>query len=103
MITKQKFKEGVDIIYFEDSTKVTNSYLLTDEELNQVASQIEFSRTVTFDWKCTHLRNKESYTKEIKAHNKLYKLGICKSHTIDADLEEDLSKAKSIIWSILGR
>lgn len=103
MITKQKFKEGVDIIYFEDSTKVTNSYLLTDEELNQVASQIEFSRKVTFDWKCTHLRNKESYAKEIKAHNRLYNLNYKRDHTIDTDLEEQISRIKECIYWIIGR
>lgn len=87
----QHFNNQVDILYYEDSTKVTNSYLLTNEEVRKVAEEIEFSRGSKFDWRCTHLRNADSYEREIKAHNRLYKIGLFKSHTIDTDLEEDIT------------
>jgi hypothetical protein len=48
-------------------------------------------------------RSIDSYIKELKAHIRLYKLGIARSHTIDADLEENLTKDKGFIWQIIGR
>jgi len=102
MITKQKFNERVDIIYFEDSTKITNSYYLTNEEIEKVAEQVEYSRHVIYDWRCKHIRKKKSYIREIKAHNKLFNLGLFKSHTIDTDLEEDISIWEEMIWRILS-
>lgn len=103
MITKQNFKKGVDIIYFEDSTKVTNSYLLNDDEVERVAIEINYSRSCKYDWRCIYLRNEDSYKREIKAHNNLYKLGLFKSHTIDTDLEEHLDTIHKIIWWLIGR
>lgn len=103
MITKQFYKENVDIIYYEDYTKITNSYLLTNDEIEDVAEEIEFSRHNKFDWKCKHLRHKVSYIEEIKSHNRLYKIGLFRSHTVDTDLEEDLLPIKKIIYFILGR
>ena len=103
MITKQQFKDKVNILYYEDSTKITNSYLLTEEEIKKIANQIKFARNVKFDWKCIHLRNEDSYIREIKAHNKLYKLGLFKSHTIDTDLEEKTNRIKECIYWLIGR
>lgn len=103
MITKQFYKENVDIIYYESYTKVTNSYLLTNEEIEEVAEEIEFSRHNKFDWKCIHIRHKVSYIEEIKSHNRLYKIGLFRSHTVDTDLEEDLNTINKIIFSIIGR
>lgn len=103
MITRQNFKEGVDIIYYTDNTTITNSYLLTDEEIEEVADEIAFSRGNKFDWRCDYFRNEESYVREIKAHNKLYKLGIFKSHAIDTDLEENQNIIYKIIYWLIGR
>ena len=103
MITKQFYKENVEIYYFKDYTKITNSYLLTNDEIEDVAKEIEFSRHNKFDWKCTHNRRKASYIEEIKAHNRLYKIGLFRSHTVDTDLEEDLNNFEKITWFILGR
>lgn len=103
MITKQNFKEGVDIIYYVDNTKVTNSYLLTDKEIEEVANEIEYSRHSKFDWKCIHLRKADSYIKEIKAHNKLYKMNYKVDHTRDTDLNEKMTSFEKIAYFILGR
>ena len=103
MVTKQNFKEGVDIIYYVDNTKVTNSYLLTDEEIEEVANEIEYSRHSKFDWKCIHLRKADSYIKEIKAHNKLYKMNYKVDHTRDTDLEEKVCKWKELAYWLIGR
>lgn len=103
MITKQNFKDRVDIIYYEDTTKVTNSYLLDDDDIERVATEIAYSRSCKFDWRCEYLRNETSYIHEIKAHNRLYNLGLFKSHTIDTDLEENIPKWKELAYWLIGR
>lgn len=103
MITKRPFKDGVDIIYYEDYTKVTNSYLLDDEDVERVATEIAYSRSCKYDWKCDYFRNEESYIREIKAHNRLYKLGLFKSHTKDVDMEEPIKWYYEIIYWLIGR
>lgn len=103
MITKEQFKDKVCILYYVDTTKITNSYLLNDEEIKKIAEQIEFARHTKYDWKCIHIRNQESYINEIKAHNNLYRLGLFKSHTIDTDLEENLNPIKALIYWLIGR
>ena len=103
MVIKYEFKDKVNILFYEESTKVTNSYLLSDKEIEEVANYIEFCRYNLYNWRCIHLRNSTSYIYEIKAHNKLYNLGLFISHTIDTDLEEDLSPINKFIYFILGR
>lgn len=103
MITKQNFKNGVDIIYYEDSTKVTNSYLLDDDDIERVASEIAYSRSCKYDWRCIYLRDEKSYIREIKAHNKLYKMNYKVDHTRDTDLEEKQNIVYKLIYWIIGR
>lgn len=103
MITKENFKDNVNILYYVDTTKITNSYLLNDEEIKKIAEQIEFARHTKYDWKCIHIRNRDSYIKEIKAHNNLYKLGLFKSHTIDCDLEEEQNAFMKLNYWLIGR
>ena len=103
MIIKKNFKDGVDIIYYEESTKVVNSYLLDDDEVERVAIEIAFSRSTKYDWRCIYLRNEKSYMQEIRAHNRLYNLGLWVSHTIDTDLEEEIDIIHKFIYWLLGR
>ena len=103
MITKEHFKDDIYIQYYVDNTKITNSYKLTDEEIKKISIDIAFSRQIKYDWKCQHLRKADSYVREIKGHNNLYKLGLFKSHTKDVDLEEQQSIFNKIIYWIIGR
>lgn len=103
MITKQNFKDGVDIIYYEDTTKVTNSYLLDDDDIERVATEIAYSRSCKFDWRCIYLRDEKSYIREIKAHNKLYKMNYKVDHTRDTDLEEKIPLWKELAYWLIGR
>lgn len=100
-ITNQYYKGKTEIIYYENSTKVINSYLLSNEEIKEIANQIEYSRNDKFDWRCVHIRTEESYMHEIKALSKLHKLGLYKSNAID--LEEDINTIKAFIYWIIGR
>ena len=103
MVTKRNFKDKVDIIYYEDYTVVTNSYLLDDDEVERVANEIAYSRSCKYDWKCDYFRSEESYIREIKAHNRLYKLGLFKKHTINTDLEENQNIILKLIYELIGR
>lgn len=101
MIIKQIFKGKVEIILYENSTKLINSYLLNNEEIREITNEIEYSRNTKFDWRCMHIRTDKSYMHEIKAHNRLYKLGLFKSDLIE--LEEDIKPIKAFIYWIIGR
>lgn len=48
-------------------------------------------------------RTMKSWLKEWKTHNRLYRLGLFKSHTKDCDLEENEKVHRLIIYEILGR
>ncbi len=47
-------------------------------------------------------RTRKSWVKEWKAHNRLYKLGLFKSHTTDCDLEENEKWYRLFAYQILG-
>lgn len=56
--------------------------------------------------KRTGYKNKrtiKSWLKEWKTHNRLYKLGLYKTHTVDCDLEENEKLHRLIIYEILGK
>lgn len=47
-------------------------------------------------------RKMGSLTREWTAHNRLYRLGLFKSHTKDVDLEYPIKWYYNIIWNIIG-
>ena len=78
------------IIYNEHNTTIYNSYLLkNDADIGTVALNILRTRR---DRGFPLTRTATSYIYEIKAHNRLYKLGLFKKHTKDCDLEEPIKK-----------
>ena len=89
------------IIYTENNTKICNSYLLGQDDSKIGDIVIEILRTRR-DRGLPITREPKSYTKEIKAHNRLYKLGMFKSHTKDCDCEENIKKWKNVVYSIIG-
>ena len=86
------------IIYTENNTKICNSYLLTRDEIYDVALEIVKTRIA----RRLPRRGIISYIREIKAHNRLYKLHLFRSHTKHCDLEEPISKFKELIYTILS-
>lgn len=89
------------ITYTKTCTKIYDSYLLgSDYLIRKVAVEIATTRIIK---NLPQTRTERSYCNEIKAHNRLYNLGLFRSHTKDTDLEEPISKFKEIIYSILGR
>ena len=84
----------------DSNTKIYDSYKLrNDAQITCLVVMIIRTRRalnlkITRDTKC--------YVREIKAHNKLYKMGLFKSHTKDTDLEEPISKNKRLIFNVIG-
>ena len=88
------------IKYTKNCTKIYDSYLLgSDYLIRKVAVEIATTRMIK---NLPQTRTEKSYCNEIKAHNRLYKLGLFKSHTKDTDLEEPISKFMEIIFTILS-
>jgi hypothetical protein len=84
------------IIYTENNTKIIDSYKYNASWLVNVIvkERLEKSLPIT--------RSMISYASEIKAHNRLYKLGLFRSHTKDCDCEENIKKWKDILFKIIG-
>lgn len=90
----------MEIEYSAKNTKVINSYLLTTKKAireevewiieNRLARGYEVSRTAN------------SYIREWRGHNRLYKWNIARNHTKDVDLQEPSSLLNELIWLILG-
>lgn len=90
----------MQIIYTEHNTKIIDSYLLgSDYLIRKIAIEIATTRMIKH---LPQTRTEKSYCNEIKAHNRLYKLGLFRSHTKDTDLEEKQSKFMEIIFTILS-
>lgn len=87
------------ITYTKTCTKIYDSYLIPNKELNKVVYKIIKERKAK-DLPVT--REVKSYVREIKAHNRLYNLGLFRSHAKDTDLEENQSKFMEIIFTILS-
>ena len=83
--------------YTRVKTIIYDSYLLTN-----VKKQVEdiINKRVDMDLETT--RTLKSYIRETKAHNRLYKLHLFRSHTQNTDLEEDIKLWKEIVYFIIG-
>ena len=88
---------GVKIKYDRKGISIINSYKVTQAEdmfiilrLFQLKTYYKSRRTL------------KSWVKEWKAHNRLYKLGLFKSHCKDCDLEENEKLHRLVVYQILG-
>ena len=88
------------ITYTKTCTKIYDSYLLgSDYLIRKVAVEIATTRIIKG---LPQKRTEKSYINEIKAHNRLYNLGLFRNHTKDTDLEEDIKKWKERIFRIIS-
>ena len=86
-----------NIIFTKNNTRIFDGYLETDIE-DMVDYIIEQRHKEGYPV----TRTKASYIAEWKAHNRLYRLHIKRTHTKDVDMEEPINKFIDIIWRILG-
>ena len=90
----------IDPSYNKYNTHVKNSYMLTTKKAIRV--EVEWIIQARKMRKLPVTRSVNSYIREWRGHNKLYKLGLFKSRTKDVDLEENQNILLKIVWLILG-
>ena len=86
------------IRYDKNNIKIINSYKTTNI-LTMTYILLEFLNRTGYKSK----RTVNSWLREWKAHNRLYRLGLFKSHTKDCDLEENEKWYRLLIYQIIGR
>ena len=89
---------GVNIEYDAGNIRILDSYKVRSAAYMQMILNMFMIKT-GFRSK----RTIKSWIKEWKAHNRLYRLGLFKSHTKDCDLEENEKTHRLIAYEILGR
>lgn len=90
-ILNTKIKIDLNCTKVYDSYKVKNIDKLVDEII-KIRKENKYKVT----------RSKKSYVSEIKAHNRLYKLGYKRDHTKDTDMEENINKLNDTLFRIIG-
>lgn len=83
--------------YTRKKTIIYDSYLLTN-----VKKQVEDIINKRISMGLDTTRTMKSYIRETKAHNRLYKLCLFRSHTKNTDLEEDIKLWKEVVYFIIG-
>ena len=91
-------KPQLKITFDEKNTHIEDSYLIKD--INLEVGYIIRERYLRH---LPQTRKFNSYVREWKAHNNLYKLGLFKSHTKDVDMEEPIKWYYELIYWIIGR
>ena len=87
----------VEIMYDSTNIKIIDSYKVrTKKEMIVILRQFQI-RT-----RYKSRRSLNSWIKEWKAHNRLYRLGLFRSHTVDCDLEENEKWWRLLAYQILG-
>lgn len=90
----------MQIVYSPNNTKIINSYLLsTRKAIKEEVEWIKENR-IARNYKVSRTTN--SYVREWLGHNRLYRMGLFRSHTKDVDLQEPSSLLNELIWLILG-
>lgn len=89
-----------EIKIYEKETKITNCYEIENNKIDGVVGMLIRERIMQ-DYEVT--RPAYSYAREIRTHKRLYKMGLFKKHTKDADLEEPICFVKELIYGILGK
>lgn len=87
----------VKIRYDNKNIKIIDSYKVTDT-FTMIYILQRFLEVTHFKSK----RTLKSWIKEWKSHNRLYKLGLFRTHTIDCDLEENEKIHRLIAYQIIG-
>ncbi len=89
---------GIKIQYDKDNVKILDSYMIKNKLTMKYILKQFLNKT---DYKTK--RTLKSWIREWKTHNRLYKLGLFKSHTKDCDLEENEKWYRLLAYQIIGR
>lgn len=89
---------GIEIEYNPGNVRIKDSYQVRDEKEMRLIL-LQFKIRTGFKSQ----RTVNSWIKEWKSHNRLYKLGLFRSHTSDCDLEENEKLYRLIAYEVIGR
>ena len=89
--------ENIEIEYDNNCVRIVDSYKIQDLQQMTIILTL-FKIKTNFESK----RSLNSWIKEWKAHNRLYKLGLFLNHTKDCDLEENEKWWRLLAYQILG-
>lgn len=90
----------MEIIYSKDNTKVIDSSSVKNDK--SIRNMVEWLVEERKMRKYPITRTVDSYVREWKGHNRLYEMGIAKSHTKDVDLNENNNILEELLWKIIG-
>lgn len=88
---------GVTIKYDRKGVSIINSYQVTNKKDMIIILRLFQLRTYY-----KSRRTLKSWIKEWIAHNRLYKLGLFRSHAKDCDLEENEKRWRLLAYQFLG-
>ena len=88
--------KDVKIRYDKDNVKIVDSYKVKGEDMADVLFWFIFKTGYK------SRRDMDSWVREWKTHNRLYKLGLFRSHTKDCDLNENEKWWRLWFYEILG-
>ena len=88
----------MEITYSSDNTHIKDSYKAEDIEF-----EIYCILRERYIRHLSQTRSFNSYVREWRAHNRLYKLHLFRKHTKDVDLNEKQKPYEELIWLIIGR
>lgn len=89
--------EGVKIQYDAGNVRIVDSYKVKSEE-KMLNVLIQFKLKTNFKSR----RQLDSWIREWKAHNRLYRLGLYLDHTKDCDLEELEKWYRLLVYWFIG-
>ena len=89
---------GIEIEYNPTNVRIKDSYKVRNKEYMRLILT-QFRIRTGFKSK----RSIDSWLKEWKSHNRLYKLGLFRKHTADCDLEENEKLHRLIAYEVIGR
>lgn len=90
---------GNTLIRYDDTVvTIVDSYKVTDED-----DMCDILTIFKYKTNYHSKRSINSWIKEWKSHNRLYKLGLFRSHTEDCDLEENEKWWRLLVYEIIGR
>lgn len=90
--------EGITIKYTQDCVTICDAYKIRKKN-DMIKILVAFLVVEQYEPKKRFIT---SWLKEWRAHNRLYRLGLFRTHTRDCDLEENEKWYRLLIYEILG-